>query len=74
MPREHEALAAYPAIQLEHAHLDGEQLQFESAEGFDRALAQGFFLLRIPEALDTEPGDQFAAHFYQDRAGDELDR
>lgn len=73
MPREHEALSAYPAIQLEHAHLDGEQLQFESAEGFDRALTQGFFLLRIPEALDTEPGDQFAAHFYQDRTGDELD-
>lgn len=74
MPREHEALAAYPPIQLEHAHLDGEQLLFDSAEGFDRALAQGFFLLRIPEALDTEPGDRFAAHFYQDRAGDELDR
>lgn len=74
IPGEQEALAAYPPIELERSRLHGENLVFDREEGFDHALAQGFFLLRIPDSLDTEPGDRFAAHFHQDRLGDALDR
>ncbi|MEV7601233.1 2OG-Fe(II) oxygenase family protein [Kitasatospora sp. NPDC089797] len=74
MPGEREALAAHPPVELERSRLQGEDLVFDRAGGFDRALAQGFFLLRFPAGLDTEPGDRFAAHFHQDRAGDALDR
>ncbi|MGW2328476.1 2OG-Fe(II) oxygenase family protein [Streptomyces sp. NPDC001700] len=73
MPGEQEALAAYPPIALERSRLHGQDLVFDRDGGFDRALAQGFFLLRIPDNLDTGPGDRFAAHFHQDRAGDALD-
>ncbi|MGR3932427.1 2OG-Fe(II) oxygenase family protein [Streptomyces sp. BRA346] len=73
MPGEQEALAAYPPIPLERSRLHGQDLVFDREEGFDRALAQGFFLLRIPDSLDTEAGDRFAAHFHQDRTGDALD-
>ncbi|MFD9904550.1 2OG-Fe(II) oxygenase family protein [Streptomyces sp. NPDC059063] len=74
MPGEREALASYPPIALERSRLDGDELEFERPGGFDRALAQGFFLLRIPDGLDTEAGDRFAAHFHEDRVGDDLDR
>lgn len=74
MPGEREALAAHPPISLERSWLHGEDLVFDREGGFDRALVQGFFLLRIPDGLDTGPGDRFAAHFHQDRCGDALDR
>ncbi|MEI5100704.1 hypothetical protein RB200_21980 [Streptomyces sp. PmtG] len=74
MPGEHEARTAYPPIALERSRLDGDELVFERADGFDRALAQGFFLLRVPRDLDTAAGDRFATHFHEDPAGDDLDR
>ncbi|MDG9719746.1 2OG-Fe(II) oxygenase family protein [Streptomyces sp. DH24] len=74
MPREREALAAHPPVELERSRLDGERLVFDREGGFERALTQGFFLLRVPDGLDTEPGDRFAAHFHEDPVGDRLDR
>lgn len=73
MPREHEARAAYPRIELERSSLTGDRLVFDRADGFDRALRQGFFLVRIPEEVDTTAGDLFAAHFHEEPVGDGLD-
>ncbi|MFI1972445.1 hypothetical protein BLA24_33480 [Streptomyces cinnamoneus] len=74
MPGEHEARAAYPPIGLERSRVTGGRLVFDRDEGFDRALAQGFFLVRIPEGTDPAAGDRFAAHFHEERAGgDPLD-
>ncbi|KUL61214.1 hypothetical protein ADL28_16005 [Streptomyces violaceusniger] len=73
MPGEQQAQAAYPPVDLERSWFDGDELLFEREGGFDRALAKGFFLLRIPDGLDTGPGDRFAAHFHEDPASDDLD-
>ncbi|MGW2230267.1 2OG-Fe(II) oxygenase family protein [Streptomyces formicae] len=73
MPGERQARTAYPAVDLERSRIAGDELLFEREGGFDRALAMGFFLLRIPEGLDTDAGDRFAAHFHEDPAGDALD-
>lgn len=73
MPREREVLAAYPSIELERSRLVGDELLFDRGEGFDHALRQGFFLVRIPEEVDTTAGDLFAAHFHEQPAGDGLD-
>ncbi|WOX15316.1 2OG-Fe(II) oxygenase family protein [Streptomyces sp. N50] len=73
MPGEHEAARTYPPIALERARLDGERLVFDRPTGFDQALQQGFFLLRVPNAVDTAPGDLFAAHFHEPAAGDAQD-
>ncbi|MGW2410329.1 2OG-Fe(II) oxygenase family protein [Streptomyces sp. NPDC001739] len=70
MPTEHEAATAYPPVELERARVAGERLVFDRPDGFDRALAQGFFLVAIPEELDTTAGDHFAAHFHEHRRGD----
>ena len=54
----------------------GNELVFEDPAGFDRALSQGFFLVKIPEGVSVGPGDRFAAHFFEKKrgGGDELDR
>ncbi|MFJ1898271.1 MULTISPECIES: 2OG-Fe(II) oxygenase family protein [unclassified Streptomyces] len=73
MPGERQARADYSPVELERSWFDGDELRFEHEGGFDRALAKGFFLLRIPDGLDTGPGDRLAAHFYEDPAGDGMD-
>jgi 2-oxoglutarate-Fe(II)-dependent oxygenase superfamily protein len=74
MPGEAEAAQAYPAIELQRSQVIGDRLLFEDPAGYDRALAQGFFLVRMPEGLDVTAADLFAAHFFQDKNGDEFDR
>ncbi|MEN1479666.1 hypothetical protein AAIH16_39575, partial [Pseudomonas aeruginosa] len=44
---------------------DSRHLVFNQADGFARALRDGFFALRIPEELDLAPGIRFAQEFYQ---------
>ncbi len=73
MPDEAEAARAYPAVTMERSRLEGGRLVFDRREGFDRALAQGFFLIRIPDDVDVTPGDLFASHFYEPKRGDALD-
>ncbi|MFJ8957644.1 2OG-Fe(II) oxygenase family protein [Streptomyces sp. NPDC102381] len=73
MPREGEARSLYRQIPLERSRLHGDDLVFDREGGFGRALAQGFFLLRIPDGLDPVSGDRLANEFYRDRAGDALD-
>ncbi|WP_045824560.1 2OG-Fe(II) oxygenase family protein [Williamsia herbipolensis] len=74
MPSEHEALERYSAIDLERCKLQDGELIFSRAGAFERALAQGFFLLQMPEGIKPAVGDQFAAHFFEDKKGDDLDR
>lgn len=74
MPRECELADTYPPIALQRSQLIDDRLLFDEPSGFDRALEQGFFYLKMPDGLDTTPGDLFAAHFYEQERGDELDR
>lgn len=73
MPTETAAAGSYAEAALERSELRGGQLVFDNPTGFDQALRQGFFLVRIPEDLDPGPADLFAAHFYEPLGGDELD-
>ncbi|MEU7167203.1 2OG-Fe(II) oxygenase family protein [Streptomyces morookaense] len=73
MPSEQELSADCPPIPLQRCRLSGEELLFDCPDGFDRALAQGFFLIEVPDGTDPAPGDRFASHFHEDRAGDALD-
>ncbi|MFI6642549.1 2OG-Fe(II) oxygenase family protein [Streptomyces sp. NPDC050504] len=73
MPGERQAQASYPPVDLERSWFDGEELRFAREGGFERALDMGFFLLRIPDGLDTSPGDRFASHFHEEPTGDDLD-
>lgn len=67
MPTEEEAFERHPALALRRARIDGEDLVFDDPGDFGTALAQGFFLLRIPDEADCAPGDRFAAHFHLDQ-------
>lgn len=73
MPDEAEAARVYPACEMERSRMEGGRLVFDRPEGFARALAQGFFLIRIPDDVDVAPGDRFASHFYEAKRGDALD-
>ncbi|MDH6575310.1 2OG-Fe(II) oxygenase family protein [Kitasatospora sp. MAP5-34] len=74
MPGEREAASAYRRADLQRAELIGERLVFELAGGFERALSQGFFRVRMPAGTDTTPGDRFSQHFFEQPVGDGLDR
>ena len=58
------AQAMYPPLTLECARLSGSRLVFDSADGFARAIEQGFFLLKMPQGTVCEAADQFARQFY----------
>jgi hypothetical protein len=73
MPSEHEARTQYSVVDMARSELVDGQLVFDEASGFDRALSQGFFLLRIPSKVDVTPGDRFAERFFEAKRGDELD-
>jgi len=72
MPDEHEASRLYPAYDMARAQFERDALRFEEANGFDRALADGFFLVKIPNGVELEAGDRFARHFFLPPADDEL--
>jgi isopenicillin N synthase-like dioxygenase len=55
------------------AALEAGQLRFETSDGLERALHDGFFFVLKPQALSLEAGDCFATNFYLPRQGDRLD-
>jgi|GEM_PF-915809 len=52
-----------PEERLEKASLSGETLLFEREDGLEQALRMGFFLVKIPEALDIRPAMTLGQHF-----------
>ncbi len=42
-------------------------LVFDSPNGFNKALSQGFFLVKVPEGINLESGDCFAENFYKEK-------
>jgi hypothetical protein len=72
MPDENEAGRLYPACDMARARFEREVLRFDEANGFDRALNDGFFLLKIPNGVELDAGDRFARHFFEPRADGEL--
>ena len=72
LPDEHEASRRFPSWDMVRAHFDQGRLIFDRQQGLDRALAAGFFLLRIPGTLQLEASDRFARHFFQEQAGGDL--
>ncbi|GLZ23113.1 2OG-Fe(II) oxygenase family protein [Burkholderia plantarii] len=72
MPDEHEASQRYPACEMARASFDGPSLQFDAANGFDRALSDGFFLLAIPDGVALDGSDRFVRHFFEPRADGDL--
>ena len=55
------------------ARLDQDRLQFDSHDGLERALADGFFFVDMPQGIDLSAGDCFAENFYRSCQGDKLD-
>lgn len=47
------------------AHMVGDSLTFDSANGFNKALRDGFFLVKAPICASFEAGDRFAQNFYR---------
>lgn len=72
MPDEHEASRLYPVFEMACAHFEGHTLQFNARNGFDRALSDGFFLLKIPDDVSLDGGDRFVRHFFEPRADGKL--
>ncbi|CAB3769226.1 isopenicillin N synthase family oxygenase [Paraburkholderia humisilvae] len=59
------------AYEWASARLDGGTLMFDTQDGFEQALADGFFFVQRPAGFDLTAGDRFAAHFYLDGRGDD---
>lgn len=74
MPDESDLSQQCPPLTLPRAEIESERLMFDDPNGFDTAIARGFFLLRMPTGINLSPADQFAAHFHEDPADDCLDR
>lgn len=55
------------------AQLNDGKLIFGTPDGFERALADGFFFVQKPVGFDLSAGDRFAANFYLDRSGGDDD-
>ncbi|CAN7325695.1 2OG-Fe(II) oxygenase family protein [Trinickia sp. LjRoot230] len=72
MPDEHEASRLYPACDMARARFERDDLRFDEANGFDRALSDGFFLLEIPKGVELGAADRFVRHFFEPRADGEL--
>lgn len=72
MPNAYEASRLYSAIDMAHAHFEGHTLKFDTVNGFDRALNNGFFLLTIPDCTPLSGGDRFVHHFFKQRAGGKM--
>lgn len=63
------AQAMYPPLALERARFSGNQLVFDSPQGFARGIEQGFFLLKMPQGMVCEPADYLAQQFYLPDSG-----
>lgn len=72
MPDEHEASRLYPACDMARARFERDALRFDETNGFDRALSDGFFLLKIPKGIELDAADRFVRHFFEPRAHGEL--
>jgi len=65
MPSESEAARMIEPIAMVRSRLEGSELVFEECDGFERALREGFFLLRIPHNTNLASGDCFVQHFFK---------
>lgn len=72
MPDEDEASRLYPACEMARARFERDALRFDEAKGFDRALSDGFFLLKIPTGVELDAGDRFVRHFFEPPARGKL--
>lgn len=73
MPSQSEALEIVSPARMARSELQNGRLVFDTDDGFETALSDGFFLLRAPEGLNLRPADLFARHFFEDRQGDPSD-
>jgi hypothetical protein len=64
MSKKLETLISYP-----RAELKNEKLIFESPEGFDEALKEGVFYIRIPEDFNYGAANKFATSYYLPKNG-----
>ncbi|CAB3769222.1 2OG-Fe(II) oxygenase family protein [Paraburkholderia humisilvae] len=74
MPDEHEASRLYPAWDMVRARFECDALRFDDAHDFDRALNDGFFLLKIPDGVALDASDRFVRHCFEPRVDGELAR
>ncbi|KMW73477.1 hypothetical protein TI10_10540 [Photorhabdus luminescens subsp. luminescens] len=72
MPSESEVSKTYKSADMARSYLEGDNLIFTDNDGFDRALRDGFFLLKAPPYMDFEHGDRFAHHFFEPAAEGDL--
>lgn len=50
---------------LQRSYIKNGELYFENKGGFENAMQEGIFMLKIPEELDIEDCDLFAQNFYK---------
>lgn len=68
-------LADLPEFEMDRAELVDGRLVFERAGGMDRAIENGFLLVKVPRDTDLAASDAFCRHFFESKkGGDELDR
>src|SRR3990167_5297337 len=59
---------------LQKSCVCNDKLIFEANNGFEKALLDGFFLVKIPGSLDVSSADVFAMNFYKPKnSADEID-
>lgn len=65
MPVESVALDTYPPAELQRGRLNDGDLVFDDPQGLQRALADGFFLLRMPGGTSIAAMDRFCGNFFK---------
>ena len=52
---------------LQKASFKDDDLVFKNKQSFERAMHDGFFLLKIPAAINLEPSIKFCQNFYKEK-------
>lgn len=55
---------------MARAQFEHDCLRFDDGAGFDKALRDGFFLLKIPNGVGLAAGDRFVRNFFKPRSDD----
>jgi hypothetical protein len=75
MPKNTDNAKYLPTYNMQNAEIIDEKLIFVNGElGFNSAIKDGFFFLKIPKYFDLSSGDKFVRNFFRPKIGDSEDR
>src|SRR3990167_5490968 len=73
LPKDTDELESFPVFDLLRSEVINGELIFEQSGDFERALVDGFFLVKIPVEMDLTEGDLFCENFFKPHDDGEFD-